>query len=337
MSKTTLFITLVPAILMIIWLTVIALLLLTRTTDHLTVLILATPLFIGISIYLHYSLVLGNRIRTIKRVADEIEKRIHESSSHIDESKAPKEIRPIISALNRLLSYEEDRYNQERDFTANASHELRTPLAGIRLQTQIALRTKDTKQRKKAFRNILKSIDRATRLVEQLLTLSRLTADRVDLDMSSFALEKLTAQVITDLAPLTEDKQITVKHTKSRKALITANEETISILIHNLIRNAIIYTPTGGYVHIIVKRLEDRVLLTVTDTGPGIALEKRTHVMQRFKKAESGTKTGTGLGLAIVKRVADLHHATVELSNNETHGHGLKVTVIFKTMPIKKS
>lgn len=290
-----------------------------------------TALIVGVVMYLQYSLLLKRRMRNIEALATEIDSRISQSLEPIDSRGTPKEIIPIINALNRLIAYEEDRYTQERDFTANASHELRTPLAGIRLQTQIAMRTVDKKQQDKAHKNILKAIDRATHLVEQLLTLSRLTADRVSLRTDMFNVERVVTKVMSELSSMAKEKKITLSSHKDKLSMIHGNPDTIAILIHNLIRNAIIYTPLGGKVHVTVQQSDNDVTLRVADNGPGISPEKRENIMQRFQKADTGTKTGTGLGLAIVKRVADLHNTKVELGTSEG-GQGLTVTIRFSNV-----
>ena len=291
--------------------------------------IFTTAVVVALLMYLHYTILLMRRMHTIEELAKEIDSRISQSLEPIDMARTPKEIHPIINALNRLIAYEEDRYSQERDFTANASHELRTPLAGIRLQTQIAMRTPDKKQQDKAHKNIIKAIDRATHLVEQLLTLSRLTADRIALRTDIFNAERVVSKVVSELSSMAKEKKIALTSHKDKNSMMHGNSETIAILIHNLIRNAIIYTPQGGKVHVTIMPEDTHILLMIADNGPGISPEKRENIMQRFKKADTGTKTGTGLGLAIVKRVADLHNTKVELGTSDG-GQGLTVSIRFQ-------
>jgi signal transduction histidine kinase len=266
--------------------------------------------------------------REIEELSYDIEKRITESLAPIDEKTAPKEIRPLINAINRLISYFEDRSHHEQDFSANASHELRTPLAGIRLQTEIAMSTDDPEVQKKSHDNILKAVDQNERLIEQLLTLARLTADRVDLAMEKLDVGQLSSHVIANLQSLADEKQISLKLESRGNLALLASEESLSILLHNLIRNAINYTPEGGAVQVSATKSKGGVVLSVMDKGPGIAPDKYDMVLERFQKSQNNNKSGSGLGLAIVKRICDLHHATLTLDQTTRKG-GLKVTVTF--------
>jgi len=265
--------------------------------------------------------------KEVEELSKDIEKRIFETLKPIDEVSAPKEIRPLINAINRLISYFEDRSQHEQDFSANASHELRTPLAGIRIQTEIAMSTDDKELQQKAHENILIAIDKNERLIDQLLTLARLTADRVELKMRQVNLSQLSMEEITNLQSLADEKHIDLKLVSSDTITLFANGSSISILLNNLIRNAINHTPERGEIQLKATTSKDQILLSVTDNGPGIPANKYEMVLQRFRKSGSA-KSGSGLGLAIVKRICDLHNATLEL-DRDTKSCGLKVTVAF--------
>ncbi len=264
----------------------------------------------------------------IETLSRDIEHRIAETLAPIDEKTAPKEIRPLINAINRLIAYFEDRSHHEQEFSANASHELRTPLAGIRLQTEIAMSTDDPEIQQKSHRNVLVAIDQNERLIEQLLTLARLTADRVELAMEKVNLGQLSTHVIGNLMSLAHEKHISLKLEASDQLMVFASEESISILLHNLIRNAINYTQEGGAIQVSITSLNDKVMLSVVDNGLGIPADKYDVVLRRFQKVKNDEKSGSGLGLAIVQRICDLHHATLKLSQATKEG-GLKVTVAF--------
>lgn len=264
----------------------------------------------------------------VKALSQDIEKRIAETLAPIDEKSAPQEIRPLINAINRLIAYFEDRSLHEQDFSANASHELRTPLAGIRIQTEIAMSTSDPEIQQKSHRNILAAVDQNERLIEQLLTLARLTADRVELRMEQVNLRKLSETVVANLRRVAEEKHIRVKVECPGSLILRASEESFSILLHNLIRNAINYTPDGGNIKIKARGYAKEVVLSVADDGPGIPQDKYDKVLERFQKTRSDSKSGSGLGLAIVKRICDLHHAALKLGPATRKG-GLKVTVTF--------
>lgn len=200
------------------------------------------------------------RIRNTSELARTIEAHINDKfeTIHMDES-TPEEIVPLVNSINDLLRYFEDRYIQERDFTANASHELRTPLAGIRLQTEIAMKAQTAEQREKAHKNIIKAADRGTRLVEQLLTLSRLTADKVELAMEAVSLGEIAAITVAELTDHAENNKISLRIDHRDEGYVEASEDSISILMHNLVRNAIAYCPCGSTVSLSVKRRAGKI------------------------------------------------------------------------------
>ncbi|MCB9072272.1 MAG: GHKL domain-containing protein [Bdellovibrionaceae bacterium] len=273
-------------------------------------------------------------------VPDDVMKKINEitqrvvSDKEIDQvvirtEKLPKEVLPFVNAINRLLSYHHDRFQQERDFTAHASHELRSPLAGIRLQTEIAMMTKDPIQKENALKNVIKSIDRGTRLVEQLLIISRLTNEKVDLAKERVDLKKLVQEVVSENQFSADRKQIQlIAYLQIDSLFVEASKDSLYILIDNLIRNAIKHTPTTGKVTVALPKAtnDSSVMFIVEDNGPGIPAGDRDRVMKRFEKGVKGSKAGTGLGLAIVNRIVSLYGGDVQLKDARL-GHGLQVVV----------
>lgn len=266
------------------------------------------------------------RIKDIAKLSQDIEKRISETLTPIEEKTAPEEIRPLINALNRLVAYFEDRSQHEQDFSGNVSHELRTPLTGIRIQTELAMASNDPDIHKKAHENILESVKRGERLIEQLLVLSRLTADRVQLKMKDVNIGQLSAHVVAELVQIAEKNRVKLKMYPWKDCYVRANKGGISVMIHNLIRNAINYSPEGGEVSIKVVSESNKVLISVTDNGLGIPPEKYELITRRFEKVDNESTAGSGLGLSIVKRICDLHHATLKFDKATRKG-GLKVTV----------
>lgn len=270
-----------------------------------------------------------NILNKIHEISLRVEKDLEQERIAIDTRDIPDEIMPFVTSINRLLSYHHDRYQQERDFTAHASHELRTPLAGIRLQTELAMATGDNQRRENALRNVLKSIDRSTRLVEQLLTISRLTSEKVDLARETVDLVALFRRVAADNSEPAHRKQIDLSFTADAETVpVNASEDSLNIMADNLIRNAIAHTPVGGRIAVALSHDDSagHSRLVIEDNGPGIPEHLRERVMRRFEKGDAGAKTGTGLGLAIVKRILDLHGGGIVL-RDAADGHGLRVEV----------
>lgn len=235
------------------------------------------------------------------------------------EQAAPLELLPLLEALNALFERVETSLDSERRFTADAAHELRTPLAAIRLQAQLAGEATTADTRRKAIETLVSDSSRASRLVEQLLTLAR--ADNLSrrsinttLDISQEVIE--VASVLQDMA---QAKLQTLMVDAPRPVMILADSELLRAMISNLVTNAIKYSSPGT--HIAIKVLQDSI--TVIDHGPGLAEEERARALQRFVRLHDGDQSGSGLGLSIVARVA--HALSISLVFEDTPGGGLTV------------
>lgn len=303
--------------------------------EHVTTLMAIAIIFpmipAAIVIWIQSSTVPNNVLKEINTLAIKIEHDLVRDRTIIEPNDAPEEILPLINAINRLLRHLNDRYTQERDFSAHASHELRTPLAGIRLQTELALLSNEPSKRDKALRNIMQSVDRATRLVEQLLTISRLTAENVDLATESVNLIALARRVVEDHQTSANANQVELCLAIQPQSLyLEASEQSLTMLVDNLIRNAIAHTPAGGRVTLSLdKQPEQRIaIIRVQDTGTGIPEHLRTRVFERFEKVDKQDQSGTGLGLSIVQRIVELHRGRIELTDGD-QGKGLTVTVLL--------
>ncbi|MGH1486560.1 MAG: sensor histidine kinase [Cellvibrionaceae bacterium] len=258
----------------------------------------------------------------------DIEKRILEVLKSIDKSNVSKETQSLINAIECLTDYFGHRSKFEQEFSANVSHELRTPLAGIRLQTELAMSSQDYTLQEKAHKNILTAVAHSERLIEQLLILSRLSIDPVDLIKSKVNIGQLSARVVGELVDVAEGKGVILAMNPWRDCFLQADEGSLSILLHNLIRNAIHYSPQGEKVTTQVKNRKNNISLSIIDNGPGIPPDQYDLVLERFKKVSCDTKSGSGLGLSIAKRICDLHDATLTFSRTSKTS-GFEVTVTF--------
>ncbi len=272
----------------------------------------------------------------VQQLAGTVEEHVLDTLTPFETEAAPPEAAPLLVALNRSILRLKDIYQNERDFSAHASHELRTPLSGIRLQAQLAMRATDDKARSKAMRQILRSVDRATHLVEQLLTLSRLAPSKIEGHIRPVNLVRVAQFVMADAAKRAAEKDIKLSLVEGSRGRALAHKDSVAVLLSNLLRNAIAYTPAGGAIAIEAKTQEEDgkmwALLLVSDNGPGIQVQDRGRVVERFVKAPTTDQSGTGLGLAIVKRIVDLHRGTLELRSPD-HGTGLIVEVRLPAAP----
>ncbi len=246
----------------------------------------------------------------------------------LETSGIPAEVLPLVENLNRLFERVASLIENERRFTADASHELRTPLAALKIQAQVARASADASERAHALDQVSAGCDRASHLLQQLLTLARLDPNEPGSKIETCDLRALASAAVAELAQFAWSKKVDIELADSASAEVAGYPGLIAILLRNLIDNAIRYSPEGGSVHVQAALVGGAPTLTVTDQGPGIAATERGKVGQRFYRILGTEESGSGLGLSIVKRIAELHGASVSLGESE-QGKGLSVTVTF--------
>jgi len=281
--------------------------------------------FIGLMIWIG----IGRGLRPVQKAAEEIIRRDPDYLEPMDMGPLPSEIKPLVNGLNKLFARLRNALETERRFTDDAAHELRTPLAALKTQAQVSLRATDDAERQQALRQVVNSVDRATHLVEQMLTLSRLDPAATLPVREKINLHDLAADVVAQLVPIALQKGIEIEIIGSDDAVVFVEALSVSILIRNLVDNAIRYTPPHGEVVLSIEQQpEHQIILSVADSGPGIDAELQGRVFDRFFRVTGNSSPGCGLGLSIVKRVADLNGLQVELKNKK-EGRGLIASVYF--------
>lgn len=241
----------------------------------------------------------------------------------------PSEMKPLVQALNELFERIERMVASERRFTADAAHELRTPIAGIRTQVQVAMGAgNDTAQHDHALQATLAGCDRATRLVEQLLTLARLEAasENSALPTGPVDLSAITRRVAAELAPTALLHEQTLELDAAAACPLAGNEMLVGVLVRNLIDNALRYSPSGARVQIEVTTASGQSILRVQDSGPGMTEQEMARLGERFYRVLGHGQTGSGLGWSIVKRIAQASGAQVQVGRSDLLG-GLSVLV----------
>lgn len=244
------------------------------------------------------------------------------------------EIGEVGMAFNQMATQVEAMVAEQQAFASNASHELRTPLTTIRLRTEsIRSGQLDPAIRDEYVAEIDDEVQRMSGLVDDLILLSRLDAQRLAVGGEQVDLTRVVHGVQRDLASLAEAKaiQLTVTEEGERVPPIQANLNHLQVVIRNLLENAIKYTPDGGTVTTTITQIEDVVRLQVADTGQGIAADDLPHLAQRFyraDKAHSRRTEGTGLGLALVQSVIDLYGGKLQIES-EGLGRGTTVSVLW--------
>ncbi len=242
---------------------------------------------------------------------------------------APLEIQPLVAAIDDLLGRLNEDIEAQRRFVANAAHQLRTPLAGLKTQTELAMRQNDMTELQRILKQVNRSASNVTRLVNQLLSLAKLEpAGAGSLKQSAIDLNLVVKEATRDLVPYALEKNIDLGFEDATKpALITADSWSIRELITNLVDNAIRYSQAGGDVTVKVQ-VGESVVLSVEDDGPGIPHTERERVFERFYRLLGNSVAGSGLGLAIVKEIAQSHNAVVSI-NTGPNGKGTLVAVVF--------
>lgn len=240
----------------------------------------------------------------------------------------PLELKPMISSINALFERINKTLSLERGFTSVAAHELRTPLAGLRAQAQIAATAHSPEELAEALASVMKGVDRAAHLLDQLLDLARMesVAHQADGLSQSVDVALVYESVLRDLGTLAERRGLRLESAFMERRIV-AMELGMLLLVRNLLGNAIRYTPAGGQVSISTRREGDSVTLIVDDSGPGIPPESRSRVFERFDRLGVQGSDGVGLGMSIVQSVVVAHHAIIRLL--ESPLGGLRVQVQF--------
>lgn len=273
---------------------------------------------------------IGRGLAPLKKVATEVSRREPAYLEPIDIGPVPREIRPLASALNDLLQRLARALEMERRFTDDAAHELRTPLAALKTQAQVALRATDQQERTNALSQIIKGVDRASHLLQQMLTLGRLHSAEEQLATDNVNLYQVATGIVADLAPLALAKQINLTLEGDESARLEVNTVSLELLLRNLIGNAINYTPEQGSVQVQIKASDTETEMSVSDSGPGIDPELLKRVFDRFFRIPGQEASGCGLGLTIARQSAELLNADLELQNR-SDGTGLIATVRFSS------
>lgn len=289
--------------------------------DDLYIMLLTFPLS-GLLIWI----IIGRGLDSLDKVAEEVANRAPTHLEPVDLHEIPEEIKPVIDELNKLFFRLKEGFEREKRFAADAAHELRTPLAALKAQAQVALHSNDIEEKNQALQKLIASVNRSTHIVQQLLTMSRLVpeAERMD-EKDEVHLSKLTREILAMLAPAAVEKQIDLEFESNTENLtVYGNSTALGILIRNLVDNSIRYCYEHGRILVRLSKLQNEVMLEVSDNGPGIPAELQNRVFERFFRVLGNKSPGSGLGLAIVQQIAELHGGRL-LLDTPKEGTGLIV------------
>jgi two-component system sensor histidine kinase QseC len=270
---------------------------------------------------------IGHSLAPLQALSRAIQTRDASKLEQIEIGPAPVEVRPLVDAINQLLSRLRLSINRERAFTADAAHELKTPLAAIKVQAQVALVAQDAGEQQLAMRRVIQGVDRSAHLAEQLLLLARLDEHHT-IPSQPVALAALAKDAITAKRSDAQRKGMSVALVDEADTEVMAEPILMDILLDNLIDNAIKYGEAGGRVEVSIRRDERAAMLTVRDDGPGVAAEDIARLTDRFFRVMGNGASGSGLGLSIVARIAEYFGARLDFGTGIS-GRGLAVHVSF--------
>jgi two-component system sensor histidine kinase QseC len=286
-----------------------------------------TPQIVGLPILaLLIWLAIGWGLAPLAAMVSFIKSRAPDNLAPLLLAPLPQELEPMVAALNRLLQQVSHLLAREQRFLADAAHELRTPLAVLRIHAQNAQQAVDPADRANALLQLGNGVERATRVVTQLLTLARLEPSAVQLSMRTIDLAALTRQELAELTPLAFARQQDLElQTTGDNFQLLADSPSLETLLQNLISNALQYTPDGGHIRLCLEAQPDRLILRVQDSGPGVTPDLRDKLFERFFR--QGMGQGAGLGLSIVQRVVELHGGSIELADSPLGGLEVQVSL----------
>ena len=268
-------------------------------------------------------------LRPIKRLSQEVQTRKSGDVSLLNTEGLPVEILPLVKNLNQFFDRTSAMLQRERRFTSDAAHELRSPLAALRIQTEVAqLAGDDRELREQALLHLTQGIDRASQLIEQLLTLSKLDNLQELEELQPIDWEGIIQSLIAERYFVAEKRKITLAFEKESEPKQKQGQPIlVSLMLRNLLDNAIKYCPEETTV--LVKIASSQII--VEDNGGGVEPEDLKKLGQRFYRPAGQNEKGSGLGLSIVMRIAELHGFKVRLENVIKEGQriGLKAQIFL--------
>jgi two-component system sensor histidine kinase TctE len=288
--------------------------------DALLVMIVAALLAIGIV----------QALRPLQMLRNEILKRAQDDMTSIEPGNVPLEVRPLVAAINHHISRNGQLIQNQKQFIEDASHQLRTPLSALRTQVDYALREPDIRKVREALSAMQRSVERSSRMVNQLLALARVNSSAVLTDaMDLIDVNMLAEDVARSYLPEARRRHHDFGFVAADGPIFVAGlEPLLREALNNLLENAIRYVGANGHITLSIDACGSFARLIVSDNGPGMPDHEKSVVGERFRRGRSTKEQGAGLGLAIAKEILELHKGKLELHNGES-GLGLVVCMLL--------
>ena len=274
-------------------------------------------------------IIVGLGLKPLRRLAQTLEVRSAGELAALAGDGYPKELSVVVASINQLLQRLSEAFAREQRFAADAAHELRTPLAAVKIDLHNLAR--DRKIPSEDLVALERSVDRMTHSIEQILSLYRLVPDGRRGASTRCNLRELAQRAIVEVYPLCAAKAQNIE-LEAPDIYIEGNEFALLALLRNLVDNASKYTPSGGEIRVAIVADTQAAIITVDDSGPGIAADERQRVFDRFYRVggdrHASNVVGSGLGLSIVEHVVRLHGGEVTLESAPQLG-GLRVRLVL--------
>ncbi len=273
-------------------------------------------------------LLLRRSLRSIDSIAAQLRGRNPLDVAPLKVSKPPREMAPILASLHAMFTRTGEALSVERRFTSVAAHEMRTPLAGLRAQAQLAMTADSPAEALEALGAVIKGVDQAAHMLDQLLDIARIEGLGSDLPTQFIGvnIEAVFDDVLRDLRLQFRGQRRQIS-SDFGAIYVEGIQFGLYLVIRNLLANAILYSPEDGRIHVSSFRQGQSVVLQVDDSGSGIPQADRERAFERFNRLGQRQRNGVGLGLSIVLMAVELHRAHIELL--ESPWGGLRVQIMF--------
>ncbi|MEM5385721.1 ATP-binding protein [Paraburkholderia phymatum] len=275
-----------------------------------------TPILVALIV-----LLVRTTLLPVRRLAKVVDQQDDATLDALSEQDIPKELLPFVTSINRLIGRLKDAMSQQRRFIADAAHELRSPLAALSLQAEHLGAADNPLVARERLVSFQAAIRRTARLVEQLLTLAR-SQHGSSMKPAAVCLRQLANEAVVNAVDMAQSKQVDLGLDKVDDVEVIADTAALSVVLRNLVDNAVRYTPEGGKVDVSVTQNGEHLLVEVKDSGPGIPEDQLSRVLEPFYRIPGTTAAGSGLGLSIVSEIARRSGGGLVLENMES---GLRV------------
>lgn len=270
----------------------------------------------------------GTGLRPLRHVARQLAERDAAALGPIDTGRPTSELKPLVDAINLQFAKLEQLRVSERHFIASAAHELQTPLAGLRAHAQVAIMAVDDEVRRKSLASIAASVDRTSRLVQQLLDLARQESRQSPAAWQWVPLSHALGAIHDEFEHQSRKAGVGLRVDEQvERSELLCDEGDLLLALRNLVKNAIDHSPQGGIVDVTLERNGSEIGIAVSDSGPGIDPAEQQRVRRQFERGSNARGMGSGLGLSIVELVMEHENGRLTLVNQQSAG--LRATLCF--------